>query len=174
MQELRVNVAQLLQETIGAVREFELAALLPVHDCIEVGTVLGGLKLTRTDRGILATGGLKISVSDTCSRCLRPIDYWVNVRVDDEFLPSVDIGTGRKLRYEGEAEADTNSIDQHHDLDLTQTLGEYRTAALPLAPLCQADCKGICSQCGVDLNETTHSCEAAIDPRWEKLRELLR
>ena len=172
--ELQVNVAQLLQESTGAVREIELDAPLNDHAGTEIGTVQGELKLTRTDRGILAAGPLKISIIDACSRCLKPIDYWVDVRVDDEFLPSVDVYTGRKLKYEGEADADTNSIDNHHELDLTDSVSQYRAAALPLAPLCKEDCKGICPQCGVDLNVGTHSCEAARDPRWDKLRELLR
>ncbi len=174
MMELQVNVAQLLQESIGAVREIEPDAPLPDKDGTGIGTVQGTLKLTRTDRGILATGPLKISISDACSRCLIPIDYWVDVRVDDEFLPSVDVETGRRLQYEGEADADTNSMDNHHELDLTDTVIQYRAAALPLAPLCKEDCKGICTQCGVDLNVATHNCEAETDPRWEKLRELLR
>ena len=174
MRELQVNVAQLLQESMGAVRQVALDASIPDHDGIGVGNVRGELKLTRTDRGILATGLLKIAISDACSRCLKPIDYQVDVRVDDEFLPSVDVETGRRLSYEGEADADTKSIDDHHELDLTDTVIEYRAAALPLAPLCRDDCKGICPQCGVDLNESSHGCEADIDPRWDKLRELLR
>ena len=172
--DLQVNVAQLLQESMGAVREIELDVPLSDHDGADLGTVRGELKLTRTDRGILASGPLKISISDACSRCLKPIEYWVDVRVDDEFLPSVDVETGRRLKFEGEADADTQSIDNHHELDLTDTMRQYRAAALPLAPLCKEDCKGICPQCGVDLNESTHDCEAEIDPRWEKLRELLR
>jgi uncharacterized protein len=174
MKELQVNVAQLLQESFGATRQVALDAPVPDDEGIGVGTVHGELKLTRTDRGVLATGALKIAISDACSRCLKPIDYWVDVRVDDEFLPVVDIETGRRLKYEVEADADTKSIDDYHELDLTDTMIEYRAAALPLAPLCKDDCKGICSQCGVDLNESSHSCEAEIDPRWEKLRELLR
>jgi uncharacterized protein len=172
--DLQVNVAQLLQELRGAVREIVLDAPLLNHHLAEIGTVRGELKFTRTDRGILAVGPLKISISDACARCLRPIDYWVEVKVDDEFLPSVDVETGRRLTYKGEADADTVSIDKHHELDLTDTVREYRAAALPLAPLCKEDCEGICPQCGVDLNESTHDCEAVMDPRWDKLRELLR
>ncbi|NLA05033.1 MAG: DUF177 domain-containing protein, partial [Firmicutes bacterium] len=41
-------------------------------------------------------------------------------------------------------------------------------------PLCKPDCRGLCPGCGVDLNETTCSCEdeSRIDLRWQKLKEL--
>lgn len=174
MLELQVNVAQLLKESAGATRVLDLDAPLPDHDGSGRGTVAGQLKLIRTDRGLWASGPLKIAVSGACSRCLKPIDYWVDVQVDDEFLPPVDVLTGRRLQYQSEVDADTKSIDHHHELDLTDTVIEYRSAALPLAPLCKEDCEGICSQCGADRNVSMCGCEAEIDPRWDKLRELLR
>ena len=170
---MQINIAQLLKESTGATREIDLDGPLPGTDGESLGTVRGGVKLTRTDQGVWATGRVSITVSDHCSRCLKPIDFDVGVKVDDEYLPIVDVNTGRRLRHEDAGDADTGSIDNHHELNLTETLREYREAGLPLAPLCKDDCKGICPQCGVDLNESTHDCEPQIDPRWEKLRELM-
>ena len=103
-----------------------------------------------------------------------PFSFWVDVQVDDEFLPSVDVMTGAKLRHDGEGDADVRSIDGQHMLDLTDALSQYRSAALPLAPVCREECKGICPDCGADRNETTCACEPKLDPRWDKRRELLR
>ena len=170
---MRINIAQLLQESVGANRAWELSGPLADTDGEPLGVVTGGLKLTKTDQGVWASGPVSIAVEDNCSRCLKPIAYAVAVQVDDEYLPVVEVDTGRRIRYNDVGDADTGSIDNHHELDLTDTLREYRQAALPLAPLCKEDCKGICTQCGVDLNEETHDCQLEIDPRWEKLRELM-
>lgn len=171
---MRLNVAQLLKEPTGATRSLTLdrEPLLDTDD-EELGTVTGDLKLTKTDRGIWVSGDVEIEVMGHCSRCLKPIVYAVPAKVDDEYLPQVDLVTGQKVRHDNEVEADTNSIDEHHELDLSETLRQYRLAGLPLAPLCQEECKGICPQCGADLNVETHDCEPEIDPRWEKLRKLL-
>lgn len=176
MSEMKVNVAQLLKETVGASRSADLDGPLLDSDQSVLGTVTGELRLTKTDRGVWVSGPVEIVVSSECSRCLKPMEYIVPAQIDDEYLPKVDLATGARVRVEDRDadDADTASIDDHHELDLTETLQQYRLAGLLLAPLCKEDCLGICAQCGVDLNENTHECEAEIDPRWEKLRELLR
>lgn len=45
--------------------------------------------------------------------------------------------------------------------------------AIPARFLCKDDCKGLCPQCGADLNETSCNCKKAIDPRLEALQQLL-
>jgi uncharacterized protein len=174
--EMQVNVAQLLKESLGATRSFDPNGPLLDSDETVLGTVTGELKLTKTDRGVWVSGPVVIMVASECSRCLTPMEYPVPAQIDDEYLPKVDLATGARVRVEDRDadDADTNSIDDHHELDLTETLKQYRLAGLLLAPLCREDCAGICSQCGVDLNENSHDCEPALDPRWEKLRELLR
>ena len=94
--------------------------------------------------------------------------------MDDVFLPSVDIATGARLRYHDDGSgADATSIDEQHVLDLSDTLRQYRLATIPMAPVCREDCKGICPECGTDLNETACSCERYQGQRWTVLRELL-
>jgi uncharacterized protein len=44
--------------------------------------------------------------------------------------------------------------------------------AVPFAPLCREDCKGLCPQCGIDRNTGTCSCEPPIDPRLAALKGL--
>ena len=94
--------------------------------------------------------------------------------MDDVFLPEIDVDTGQRVRYQDDDEADASSIDGQHVLDLADALSQYRSAAMPLAPVCREGCAGICSECGINWNEATCDCEPAPDPRWDKLRELLR
>ncbi len=172
--QLEVNVAQLLKDRVGTTKSIRIDG--PELDLDGSGEasahVRGEVLLTRTDRGIWASGPLAISVDNQCSRCLVTFASWVNVKVDDVFLPSVDIVTGAKARYIDAGDADVHSIDGKHVLDLSDTLRQYRLASLPLAPLCREDCKGICPECGADRNESDCSCEQFQDLRWAKLREL--
>ncbi len=171
--DLLVNVAGLLKEQTGAMHPIEVNGPELEIDGAEPAFVRGRIVLTRTDIGIWASGDVAISADATCSRCLVPFTSWLDVRVDDVFLPRVDLVTGAKIDPAMDPDADTASIDVHHVLDLTNTLREYRLAAMPLAPLCREDCLGICPHCGTDRNQTICSCEPEPDPRWAKLRELL-
>ena len=171
--DLLVNVAQLLKEQAGATHTIDLDGPELEIDGAEPAFVRGRIVLTRTDIGIWASGDIAISADATCSRCLVPVTSSLDVRVDDIFLPRVDLVTGAKIDPTLDPDADTASIDVYPVLDLTNTLREYRLAAMPLAPLCREECQGICPQCGTDRNQTTCSCEPEPDPRWAKLRELL-
>lgn len=172
--QLQVNVAQFLKDAVGATRTFEVNGPELDSDDGAPAYVHGALRLTRTDQGIWVSGDVAFAVDYVCSRCLAPFASWGAATVDDVFLPSVDIATGAKLRYHDDSDdADTASIDEQHVLDLSDTLRQYRLAAIPMAPVCREDCKGICPECGNDLNEARCSCERYQDQRWTVLRELL-
>ena len=51
-------------------------------------------------------------------------------------------------------------------------LREQFVLAVPFAPLCREDCKGLCPQCGIDLNTGTCACEKPVDPRLAALKGL--
>src|SRR2546422_132133 len=46
--------------------------------------------------------------------------------------------------------------------------------AVPFSPQCRADCRGLCPQCGQDLNVGACACAPPPDPRWAALREYLK
>jgi uncharacterized protein len=58
-------------------------------------------------------------------------------------------------------------------IDLTQMVRESIILELPLAPLCRADCAGICPVCGANRNDQPCSCEVSVtDERWSALDAL--
>jgi uncharacterized protein len=64
-------------------------------------------------------------------------------------------------------------IDEHHILDLTEAIRQYALLALPMKPLCQESCAGLCPSCGHNLNQGACNCPPeAGDPRWSELNEL--
>jgi uncharacterized protein len=60
-------------------------------------------------------------------------------------------------------------------IDLNELLREQFYLALPMKPLCRDDCKGLCPQCGTNLNTGACSCATQWeDPRLAPLKGLLR
>ncbi|MBI68273.1 MAG: hypothetical protein CL777_05970 [Chloroflexi bacterium] len=173
--DFQINVSQLLKTNVGSVKKFGLdQAILDLEAEDSASKIDGEVLLTRTDRGVWVSGIVEIYIALECSRCLVHYSSLNKIAIDDEFLPSVDINSGAKLRYaDTEINQDTYSIDAHHVLDLSEALRQYRLSTMPIAPLCRVDCKGICTECGIDLNVSSCSCEPYQDQRWAKLRELL-
>ncbi|SEN15557.1 YceD family protein [Lihuaxuella thermophila] len=102
----------------------------------------------------------------TCSRCLTETEVPVNVRWTERFTDVEHLA--------GEAEErEIHFVD--NELDLTPYVREALLLALPYAPVCREDCKGLCPKCGINRNAESCECQIeAIDPRLAKLQELLK
>ena len=168
------NVAQLLQEPIGAERVYEIDGSVDgVAEDAPPLDARGTVRLVRTNRGLLAYADLDAVARDACSRCLRPVETPVHVAFEEEFLPSVDVLTGQLLPR-AEEEDDLFRIDDHHHLDLTEAVRQALVMHQPMRPLCRPDCAGLCSRCGADLNQGPCDCpEEPVDDRWAALRGLM-
>ncbi len=60
-------------------------------------------------------------------------------------------------------------------IDITDDVRQFTQLTIPLKVLCQPECKGLCQECGTNLNKNTCSCTATyVDPRWEQLNKLLK
>ena len=168
---LSYNVAALLRAAPGTSRTYPVAvADLPIADDVELAAPIEGeLRLARTTRSILARGHLRTALVEHCSRCLVATSAPVEVDIEEEALPSHDIDTGLPLDVDTEPEA--LRLDDHHELDLAETVREAISLAEPIAPLCRPDCRGLCLECGADLNlEPTHHHDTDdIDPRLAAL-----
>jgi uncharacterized protein len=162
-----INVAQLLQEAPGAVREFDFAdsiAAVTVEVSLR-GPIVGHARLMRTTDGILVHANFRAPVTLECARCLDDVRLEVGGSLDEEFRPSVDLKTGLPL---SEAlEEDQPRIDEHHEIDLDEILRQNILTNLPLQPLCEAACPGLCATCGerLDASHSAHDDTAQpVDP----------
>jgi len=168
---LSYNVAGLLRSTPGTVRTYpvRLPTLEIAPDLRLTAPVEGEVRLSRTGRSILARAHLVTALEETCSRCLAPISARVAVEVDEEALPSVDLLTGAPLDLT--VEPDALRVDEHHELDLSESVREAISLAEPIRPLCRPDCRGLCATCGADLNADPahHHDDPPIDPRLTAL-----
>lgn len=172
---MNINVSQLLKEATGATRRRDLSEdVTGIDDELRiVAPLTGSLKLLRTVDGILVTGKLQTVLELECSRCLEPFSVPIELEIEEEFHPSVDIQTGAQLPLVDDEESGT-IIDEQHILDLTEIVRQSVFLALPMRPVCKEECAGLCPQCGQNLNEGRCECVVeAVDPRLQILKELL-
>lgn len=157
------NVSQLLKMFTGTVKRVDVDESDDGlrEDIGLVSPVTGSLRLMRTPRGILVTGKLHLDIETSCSRCLETFVRPETIEIDEEFLPVVDVNTGVPL--EEPEDPDAFRLTSLHELDLNEAIRQYAILESPLQELCMEDCKGLCSNCGANLNLGPCGCDAASD-----------
>ena len=92
---------------------------------------------------------------------------------DQRYLPSSEASEGAETEVEeDDLETSYYADDQ---IDLNEMMREQFYLALPMKPLCREDCKGLCPQCGTNLNTGTCDCAPVWeDPRLAALKQLKR
>jgi uncharacterized protein len=168
---LLFNVSGLLTEAPGSFRNlaFEGATIDLGDDLVLAEPVAGTVHVARTNRGLLVTGRVGTALADTCGRCLVPVLVLLDLEVDEEFLPSLDISTGQPL--DRALEPEVPRLSDHHEMDLETVVREAIQLAAPIVPLCRPDCLGLCPLCGADRNLGPHAhADDTIDARLEALR----
>lgn len=177
---MQFNVAQLLRASTGTSRRYDvdepataLQGLLEADGVTVRGPIRGNVTLMHTTDGILVTGRLETTLELVCDRCLDPFQLPVEIELEEDFRPTIDIRSGAALpRVAGEELA--TLIDEQHILDLWEVVRQGTLLAAPAHPVCRLGCAGLCPQCGQNLNEGQCDCVAdSLDPRWLKLRALL-
>jgi uncharacterized protein len=113
---------------------------------------------------VIVSGRVRTSLADACARCLAPLKIPIDAPIDEEVLPLIDLQSG--LPLDATAEPEVVRLTDHHELDLEPLAREAIQLAAPIAPVCRPDCRGLCVECGLDLNAGTHAHgEAGVDPR---------
>jgi uncharacterized protein len=110
------------------------------------------------------TGAAQTELELMCSRCVEGFRMPVDAAFDLRYLPAAEMSATEESEV---AEEDLETSYYRDDqIDLKELLREQFYLALPMKPLCRDDCRGLCPQCGTNLN--TASCECT--PEWEDPR----
>lgn len=119
------------------------------------------LRLEAVVEGVLVTGTAVAQLAGQCVRCLTDLTDEVEVDVQELFTyPESDADEEEASHLQGEL------------ADLEPVLRDAIVLELPFQPVCRPDCRGLCPECGVDLNSVTeHSHADAVDPRWAGLAQ---
>ncbi len=129
------------------------------------------VSLTITNLGskrVLIEGGTNISLTLFCGRCLKDMIYPMNIEIQKE----VDFSLSDEERAEGLDE--TNYIIGYN-LDVDTLIYDEILIGFPMKLLCSEDCKGICKNCGTNLNEKSCDCDTYnYDPRMSVIRDIFK
>ena len=166
----------------------EVVKGMPMREALEGDPAVdqdGGvaeLELYEDGTSVFAQGSITGRVTVACSRCVGPAVIPLDERVRVTFLPAAEMpadddGDGKDAEGEEEGvELASDDLDvfpyDGETVDLEPLIREQFVLAVPFAPLCREDCKGLCPQCGTDWNTGTCSCEKPIDPRLAALKGL--
>ena len=128
----------------------------------------------KTPLDITATAGNRASLVDLT--LLVSFDYVRSCdRCGEEFTRKMEYKFTHKLARALETDGNDDYIETpDFVLDLDETVISDVLLSLPQKNLCKEDCKGLCSQCGHNLNKGDCGCDKKqVDPRLEILKQLM-
>ena len=134
--------------------DYRVAA--PVHLVLDVQ------RLGQDAYGLSGRATTRLEVD--CSRCIEPFEVPVDAVFDLRYAPqSENAGDGEMEVADDDL---TTAYYREGTVDLIDLLREQFVLALPMKPLCSDACRGLCPECGTNLNRT--QCDCA--PKWEDPR----
>jgi uncharacterized protein len=124
--------------------------------------------------GVLVTGTARAQAEGECVRCLEPLQLDVEAEFQELFsYPDADDRGRVKAEPADDAEEDEDRFFIEDGLfDLEPVLRDAVVLALPMQPVCQEDCPGLCSECGARLTDDPDHHHDAVDIRWAALQGL--
>ncbi len=162
---LQIDLRELVHGPVATTGE------LPPGDPLFAGLDFALAEPVRVTGRLQATGegrfywqsALRTVARGECRRCLVPVP--VPVAAEVGVLFTQDAGTL----------GDPDSYPLARDatlIDLAPAIREELILAVPRYVECRAECRGLCPQCGQDLNAGPCGCAPARDPRWGALAAL--
>lgn len=140
---LRLNVGFIIAETVGYSREFpiEVPAIHLPPD-LTLTDLNGTVRVTRLAQGLLVQADLSATVPAECVRCLIDFQQPLQVNFTElyAFTPDSMTESGLLLPETGK-------------IDLAPIVRDEMLIAMPIGPVHDPDCKGLCPICGENLND---------------------
>lgn len=160
---LRLNVGFLINSTIGINREFLFEAIsVASEDGLVVSDIEGKAKVSRTPQGLFVEGDFSGNISLTCVRCLCDYIQPMRWEFDELFAFSRDNITDSGLLIPDDAH-----------IDLYPLVHDFAFIEVPIQPICSPDCKGLCIECGQNLNEKDCGHRPEPDSPFAAIKDLL-
>lgn len=129
----------------GSTRSETRTASAPAYLGVELVSVPEGaeleldVRLEGVTEGVLVTAAVTAPLAGECARCL------------DSFASAMKVRFQELFGFQPSGDSDDEYLLDGELLDLEPALRDALVLELPLSPLCAADCKGLCVQCGVRL-----------------------
>ncbi len=160
-----LNVGFIVHQTIGYFRDFDFDFdEVHLQPDLDLKDLSGIARVTRTAQGLLVQVRMHAKVMLACVRCLN--DCWQPLDIEFTDLYAF---TQKTVSESGLI------LPEDGKIDLSPVIRDEMWLAVPISPVCNPDCLGLCPVCGVNLNENPHTHEDEfIDPRLEILKTFLK
>lgn len=134
----------------------------PDHDVVRHGPVAATVALEKKGQRVLLEGTLKATVALDCDRCLEEYDYAADLHFTIDLELTGQDRPSQALREHScsSSEMDVMFLDEPL-IDIGYILQQQIFLAVPLKKLCSPSCRGLCPQCGVNLNNEPCQCTTA-------------
>ena len=171
-----------LQRRPGNMWETELALRAPADMGVALAQVepdselVAEVRLESVLDGVLATASVHYQVIAECARCLEALEWGDSSEFVELFLYPETDSRGREIQggdhewVEGDYESVARFIE-NDSLDFEEVIRDAIVLDLPLKPLCDPDCQGLCATCGEKRDVGAHD-HVVQDPRWAALESL--
>ncbi len=147
--------------------------LIPPPEEVSVSPyVTGELSVFKSDGDFIITGEVSAEQTLQCARCLKQFRRTITLPLDFTVRPvAQDISP--EQRMEELEEVDAVCVEEG-EIDVGELMLQEVYLSIPMKPLCNEDCPGLCSRCGNLKGSEQCTCpeEKEIDPRWEALQKL--
>ncbi len=160
---LQFDLSHLIGARPGARLAFVLDEGSQQLEDIRVNFLRGRLQFTRIQGGILVESQIETEVEVPCTRCMELFPYAAVLEIEET------------IGFAGRPRPDiTYRLTEEGWFEISPLLREQAWVALPMKPLCNPNCQGICPECGANRNLEPCRCQEQIDPRLAVLAEFVR
>jgi len=172
MSDLLLDVGQMREAEARIERTYAAGTLASDQDVCRLRAPVALNVSVRKDRlNYRLVGRVQTTIDLTCSRCLEGFPLVVDEAFDVLFLPHAEPRTAGERAVED----DDVSTAYYSDsvIDLGQLVQEQCYLVVPMKPLCSEACRGLCPECGINLNTGSCDCRQTwVDPRLAVLQNL--
>ncbi len=151
-----VNISKMKENDTIEV-EFEKQYDIPKEYCIDFVKVLFKGTLSYSENLYTLKGNTECYLEAVCSSCLEAVEKKFGFEVVETFA---------RIEYDEETK-----LLEANEIDTDEQVYQNLIMNMPLKIVCKDDCKGLCTKCGVNLNNSACDCESKgeINPKFEKL-----
>lgn len=118
--------------------------------------LLWQVDVTNTDDAFLVMGTVECDARTECARCLEDAEFHLIGEIEGYYLIEEE---QKPEDMEGD---EFDLLPENNVIDLVPLITAALLVEVPLVPLCDDDCRGLCATCGKNLNEGACDCGAEV------------
>jgi len=160
----RLNVGFIVHQEVGYKREFPFEfEQIQISEDLDLRHFEGVATIGRTPQGLIMQAKFSADTTLECVRCLNEFENSLGWQLTELYA----------FNEKSISESDLLMPDDGH-IDLQPLIREYALLEIPIKPICKPTCKGLCSVCGEDLNQSDCGHKDSIEESpFAALKDLL-